>query len=175
MNPLTKPKVDANALETSVLALWQEFLARYFDGRPHAIGATAGVPFPKAELNFQQSAVTQPQADQPAITLVWNEGGAKPWKGWETVGGTRQELMFQPVSWNFWVRANGTNAKRAGKEAAERLAGLLGNSAETRALAQAGITRLKASVPRAVQETDYTLRLVTATATLRYPIKSQMI
>ncbi len=60
MTPLTNPAVNANALETSVMKLWQEFLSQYFDGGKHAVGATPQVPFPAAELLFQQSAVTQP-------------------------------------------------------------------------------------------------------------------
>ena len=37
--PLNNPAVDANSLETSVMKLWQEFLARYFDGGQHDVGA----------------------------------------------------------------------------------------------------------------------------------------
>ena len=180
-NPLTNPAVDANALETSVMKLWQEFLARYFDGGQHDVGAVVNVPFPQVELHFQQSAVSQPLgacgAANAAITLVWSESMRK-WTAWESVpdGPTswqRQEICYERVAWNFWVRASGTNARVACKLAADRLAGLLSNRGETHALGAKGVSRLKPSAPRAIQETDYVLRLVTCVGTLRYPILSQ--
>ena len=191
MTPLSNSPVDANALETSMLRLWQEFLARYFDGGLHAVGAVASVQFPKAELQFQQSAVTQPLDGPPgggtgagptggmAITMVWSEGDRRKWTAWESLRtanypeGERQEICYERVAWNFWVRASGANSKANCKLASDRLFGLLGNRGETHALGQKGICRIKASAPRAIQETDYTLRLVLAAATLRYPILSQ--
>ena len=94
MTPLSNSPVDANGLETSVLRLWQEFLARYFDGGLHAVGAVASVQFPKAELHFQQSVVTQPLDDPAgghqgtsglAITMVWSEGDRRKWTAWESL------------------------------------------------------------------------------------------
>jgi hypothetical protein len=186
---LTNPAVDANALETSVMKLWQEFLARYFDGGQHDVGAVANVQFPNVELHFQQSAVTQPLTGGPnlglagaAITQVWSET-FKRWTGWENVlvDGSlpngpyvRQEMRYERVAWNFWVRASGTNARAACKLAADRLAGLLGNKAATHLLGAKGICRLSATAPRAIQETDYVLRLVTCVGTLRYPVLSQV-
>jgi hypothetical protein len=192
--PLTNGPVDANELETSVMKLWQEFLARYFDGGTHDVGATEGVQFPNAELHFQQSAATQPLADGVAsITQVWSQT-YKQWTGWENVeaspvpsggspdgtGGspmlprTRQEMRYERVAWNFWIRASGSNARATCKLAADRLAGLLGNKAEIHALGAKGISRLSATAPRAIQETDYVLRLVTCIGTLRYPVLSQI-
>jgi len=183
MTPLNNRSVDANALETSVMKLWQEFLARYFDGGEHNVGAVANVQFPQVELHFQQSAVTQPLADGvAAITLVWSESMRK-WTAWESVPDgqpnvglayVRQEMCYERVAWNFWVRASGMNARAACKLAADRLAGLLGNKAETHLLGAKGVSRLKPSAPRAIQETDYVLRLVTCVGTLRYPVMSQV-
>jgi len=175
MTPLTKPAVDANALETTVLNLWCEFLTRYFDGQPHDIGATKAVTFPKVELQFQQSTVSQPldQASGVAITMVWSEGDRHRWTAWWPSAGTRQEICYERVAWNFWVRSSGGNARANGRLASDRLSGLLGNRAETHALGQKGICRLKPATPRAIQDTDYVLRLVTVAATLRYPILSQ--
>jgi hypothetical protein len=185
MTPLTKPEVDANALETSVLNLWYEFLTRYFDGQAHDVGAVAALAFPKAELHFQQSAVSQPLDKAPAsgvaITMVWSEGDRRKWTAWSWQTANqllppirqRQEICYERVAWNFWVRATGSNRRANGKLASDRLFGLLGNRAETHALGQKGICRLKAAAPRAIQDTDYVLRLVTVAATLRYPIFSQ--
>ncbi|MGA3265480.1 MAG: hypothetical protein ABSE16_01505 [Verrucomicrobiota bacterium] len=185
MTPLTNPAVSAMALEKTTLALMQEFLANYFDGQPHDVGANEDVPFPLVELKFQQSAVTQPLDAGPgvSITMVWNEGSGnrKFWTPWTppATGGTPgppelQETAFTRVSWNFWVRANGTNAKANARAAADALSGLLGNVGETRALAQKGIHRVRSNAPRAVADSAYSLRLVTATAMLRYPILSQV-
>jgi len=183
--PLTNPSVDANAVETSVMKLCQEFLSRYFDGGQHDVGAVENVQFPQAELHFQQSAVTQPldAAAQPgpgtSITLVGSEGSRRKWTAWENVSSgltsaaTRQEMVYERVDWNFWIRATGTNARAACKLASDRLFGLLNNKAETHALGAKGISRVRTSAPRAIQEVDYVLRLVTCGATLRYRVLSQ--
>ena len=190
MTPLNSGPVNANALETSVMKLMQEFLARYFDGGKHDLGATPQVQFPAAQLLFQQSAATQPLAEAGgagglAITLVSSEGHRRKWTAWESLRtannpngpnlgvATRQEICYEAVAWNFWVRANGTNSRALCKRGSDGLFGLLSNKAETHALGAKGICRLKVHAPRVIQETEYVLRLVSLGATLRYPILSQ--
>jgi hypothetical protein len=187
MTPLTKDAVSAMSVQGNTLALIAEWLAQYFDGETHDVGLLAAVKFTKAELKFNQSAVSQPlavpEAGAPgiAITVVWSEGSSRK-KYWETItDGTRspavrdrQEIVFDRVTWNFWVRANGTNARQQCKLTADLLAGLLGNSAETKSLAQKGVHRLRPSDPRVIQDTDYSLQLVTCGATLRFSILSQV-
>jgi len=187
MTPLNNGPVNANALETSVMKLWQEFLAQYFDGGKHDVGATPQVQFPAAQLLFQQSAVTQPLAEPNlglatgglAITLVASEGHRRKWTAWESLrtannpNRERQEICYEWVTWNFWVRANGANSRALCKSGSDGLFGLLSNKAETHALGQKGIVRLKVHAPRVIQETEYVLRLVSLGATLRYPILSQ--
>lgn len=143
----------------------------------------ANVQFPQAELHFQQSAVTQPLDAAPAsgvaITLVGSEASRRKWTAWEALAGgqyagQRQEICYERVDWNFWIRASGTNARAACKLASDRLFGLLNNKAETHALGAKGIARVRATAPRAIQEVDYVLRLVTCGATLRYPVLSQV-
>ena len=182
MTPLTNNAVDANALESSVMKLWQEFLAQYFDGGKHDVGATPQVQFPAAQLLFQQSAVTQPLAEPNlglatgglAITLVASEGHRRKWMAWESVDGARQEICYEWVAWNFWVRANGANSRALCKSGSDGLFGLLSNKAETHALGAKGVTRIRVHAPRVIQETEYVLRLVSLGATLRYPVLSQV-
>lgn len=167
------------AVQGSVLALMAEWLAQYFDGKRHDVGQLKDVQFTTAELHFQQAAVSQPLPGV-AITVVWSEGGSrkKYWE-WVTDGDTppvrsRQEMVYDRVNWNFYVRANGTNAKQQAKLTADLLAGLLGNSAETQSLSQKGVHRLRPSDPRVIAETDYSLQMVTCAATLRYAVLSQV-
>ncbi len=175
MTPLNSGPVNANALETSVMKLMQEFLSRYFDGGKHDLGATPQVQFPAAQLLFQQSAATQPLAEAGglAMTLVSSEGHRRKWTAWENVDGARQEICYEAVAWNFWVRANGMNGRALCKSGSDGLFGLLSNKAETHALGAKGICRLRVHAPRVIQETEYVLRLVSLGATLRYPILSQ--
>ena len=181
MTPLINDAVNANALESSVMKLWQEFLSQYFDGGKHDVGATPQVQFPAAQLLFQQSAVTQPLAEPNlglatgglAITMVASEGHRRKWTAWENVDGVRQEICYEWVAWNFWVRANGSNSRAVCKCGSDGLFGLLSNKAETHALGAKGICRLKVQAPRVIQESEYVLRLVSLGATLRYPILSQ--
>ena len=158
--------------------MWQEFLAGYFDGQAHDVGATDGGVFPRVELAFQQSTLAQPLDGAPApglaITVVWSETLRKRTSRWENIGGARQELVQEAVAFNFWVRATGPNARRDGKTVADRLYGLLNNSYETLALAQKGLRGVDALTPRAIQDGDYCLRLVTVTGRLRFPVHSQV-
>ena len=179
MTPLAKPAVNELAVCGSTLDLFCEFLTRYFDGQPLAVGANAPVAFPKAELLFQQAPVTQPSdkaagqsLDTLAVTLVWNDP-TRRWKAFENIGGQRQEVVQAQVSFNFWVRATGTNARAQGKLAADRLHGLLDNAGETRALGQKGVLRVRAAEPRVVANGDFVLYLVTVAAQLRYAVRSQ--
>jgi hypothetical protein len=190
MTALQKPAVSAMAVQTNVLALLAEWLAQYFDGETHDVGLLDAVQFTKAELKFNQSAVSQPLAGGAAappyqgvaITVVWSEGGRRK-KYFENIEHRtsnselstrdRQEIVYDRVTWNFWVRANGTNARQQCKLTADLLAGLLGNSAETKSLAQKGVHRLRPADPRLIQDTDYSLQLVTCGATLRWAILSQ--
>lgn len=178
MTPLSKPAVNELAVVGATLDLWAEFLGQYFDGGNHVVGANTAVKFPKPELLFQQAPITQPsekdadKRDTLAIALVWSDAGRKN-LAWETYGGVRQQVATSRPVFNFWVRATGSNARAQGKLAADRLHGLLGNCAETRALAQKGIHRVRVTEPTIVESGDYVLYRVIATAQLRYAVKSQ--
>jgi len=173
--PLTKPPVNEMAVAGATLALVQEFLAGYFDGHRHDVGGNLQVTFPKAQLLFQQSGVTPPAVagdNTLAITLVWGEPGRKT-AAFENFSNVRQEMVQAEVTWNFWVRATGSNAKAEAQKCADLLHGLLGNTAATHPLTQRGIRRLRPREPRPIQETDYVLQLVTCGALLRYAKRSQ--
>ena len=177
---LTGTAVSELLIETGTMKLLQEWLANFFDGNPHDVGANLAVPFTNPTLYFQQSAIVQPTdtpggaaTDTLAITTVWCDP-TKKWKSFEVVDGERQEVVYLKANFNFWIRATGTNAKAQAKTTADLLHALLGNSAAAKPLAQKGVKRLCPQAPRAVQDTDYVLRLVTCGATLRYPILSQI-
>ncbi len=174
MTPLTKPAVNEMSLEGGTFALFAEFLARFFDGDAHDVGENPEVPFPKAVVKFQQNA--PPQALKgAAISMTWNAPGPVR-KQWESLAGSRQEICTTTARWNFWIRAEladqgDTNA--LGIDTAQKLFGLLNNSAATQVLAQKGVHRLRPSTPSLVTDTGYVLRLMPCTAVLRWPVKSQ--
>ena len=171
---LTKPDVNELALEQSVLDLFGEFLTGYFDGQPHTVGLTTNVAFPVATLKFQQSALPQPLKGA-AISLVWNSPGIVR-RSWENLANVRQEVCTTQARWSFWVRAELPDigdAKALGMDVAQKLFGLLTNSAATRPLAQRGIHRLRPSTPAFVTDTGYVLRVVPCTAQLRWFVRSQ--
>ena len=177
-DPLNSPAVNELAVVTGTLNLLCEWLARYFDGNDHAVGGNDPVLFPKPELLFQLAPVTQPSdagalADTLALSLVWNDP-TRRWTAWETVDNTRQEVVQSNPSFNFWVRATGTNAGARAKLTADRLRAVLDNSAETRVLGQKGILRVRAREPRVIQSGDYALYHVLATVQLRYFKLSQL-
>jgi hypothetical protein len=83
-------------------------------------------------------------------------------------------MRYERVAWNFLIRASGSNARATCKLAADRLSGLLGNKAEIHALGAKGISRLNVTSPRVLADSQYVLRMVTCTGTLRYPVLSQV-
>ena len=174
--PLTAPSVDYAAIEGTTLALWDEWLRGYFDGAAHAMGATAAVTFPPVTVRHQQSGRPQP-ADGISLSVVMLNP-TEVWQCWETIGGATQQIAQSPVTFQLWVRASGMLSGSASPEwhasrAAELLFALLANSATHHALAQKGIMRLKVRSPEPVVEKEFSTRLVTVRATLRYPIFSQ--
>lgn len=178
---LTKPALNAMDLEGSALALWQEFLALWFDGAAHAAGGHPAVTFPKADLRFQQSALPQPLADAATgtppglgLTAVWTSP-ASVHPAWETVGARRQQVHLADTQFLFFLRAAGPQATSASPAkvaatAAGLLFGLLTNSHATKPLAEKGIHALRPATPVLVADTLHAVRLVTCRARLRYPV-----
>jgi hypothetical protein len=174
-------------LEQGVYALFQEWLAGFFNGQANAIGANAPVLFPKAVLGFGQSQLAQPlnpvqgrecPSPEPVpvvgITMVFMPEG-KTARRWEVVNGVRQRMSYRPVRWNFWIRtASATGTDRAlCLKAGDLLTGILGNAAATRALSQNGIRNLRPGAIQPVADTGYMLRLLPCCGQLRYAVLSQ--
>ena len=181
--------LNANAIteldvESATYALFAEWLAKYFDGSPHAVGGNAAVPFPKAVIQFGQSPMAQPlnpalpAASSPpphaSILMVWGSPVSTV-RRWETVGGAAQTMIYKKVRWNFWVRCemqgtDSANARKLCRQTGERLNALLSNPATTQELGQKGIHHARPSEPEPVADTGFILMLVTCRAQLRYPV-----
>lgn len=182
--PLAAPSLAAFELEERLANLFEEWLRGYFDGADHAVGAQPALKFPVAELRFQQSALSQP-LKEVGITWVWVAASNKR-RYWDTIGGTRQEISEDRASWFFFIRTNAAkpegNADRMCRTVADRLHGLLGNSAATRALAQRGVHQVCPGTPQLLSEgksqdkfdPNYITRLITCRGLLRYPLLSQI-
>ena len=182
---LSAPAITELDVESSVYALFAEWLAKYFDGQPHAVGGNAAVPFPKAVIQFGQSPMSQPLnpatapgkpdiTPQASIVMVWGSPVSTV-KRWETVGGKAQQMVYKKVRWNFWVRCemqgtDSANARKLCRQTGERLNALLSNPATTQELGQKGIHHARPSEPEPVADTGFILMLVTCRAQLRYPV-----
>jgi hypothetical protein len=174
---LSAPAVHELKLQETCLALMQEFLSGYFDGNAHDVGGNAAVVFPSVELRFQQAAHSQP-LNGVGISLVWVAASRK-WRCWDLVDGARQHMIYAKCNWTFWVRAAGQatgkgNADKQVTTASDLLVGLLENAAAVKPLAQKGIRRPRPGTPQAVQDTNYSLRMIPCGVTLRYPVLSQI-
>jgi len=90
--PLNAKAADGMDLDGSALALWQEFLAGYFDGGAHQVGRVT-VAFPKAVLRFQEASLPQPMKGV-AISVVWVVP-ARVERYWDTL--TAAELAAMPA------------------------------------------------------------------------------
>ena len=185
---LSAPAITELDVESSTYALFAEWLAKYFDGQPHAVGGNAAVPFPKAVIQFGQSPMAQPlnpsavpQAQSPApqasIVMVWGSPVSTV-KRWENspLGPTGTvQMVYKKVRWNFWVRAelqasDSGNARKLCRQTGERLNALLTNPATAYELAEKGIHHARPAEPEPVADTGFILMLVTCRATLRYPV-----
>jgi hypothetical protein len=184
--PLSAAAVSELKLEESVMALWSEFLAGYFDGNTHTVGANSpGLKFPKAAFSFQQGRLPQP-LNGLGVSVVW-EAPSKIKKQWDNVGTppVRQERAYGWALWMFLVRAelengDGENAHKQCQSGSDRLYGLLNNSSAVLPLAEKGIHRLRPATPQMVAggkflrgDGSYHLRLVTCEGWLRWPVLSQ--
>ena len=185
---LSAPAITELDVESSTYAIFAEWLAKYFDGQPHAVGGNAAVPFPKAVIQFGQSPMSQPLnpatapgkqdiTPQASIVMVWGSPVSTV-KRWENspLGPTGTvQMVYKKVRWNFWVRCemqgtDSANARKLCRQTGERLNALLSNPATTQELGQKGIHHARPSEPEPVADTGFILMLVTCRAQLRYPV-----
>jgi hypothetical protein len=171
--------VNVTALETSVLRLWAEFLAGFFDGEDHPVGSGAAVRFPRVTLRFQQAPLPQP-LDGAVITMTWLSPG-KTERRWGLptgqAAGQPIKVAATDVTWLFWVRAKvvssgSGNSVNLAQEVADKLYGLLANEKAVGPLAQKGIQRLRPETPYLVSDAEYALRLVPCHGRLRYQLEN---
>ena len=181
---LTAASISEFAVESSALEVWREWLAKYFDGASHSVGAAGSIEFPAVTLLFQQSAIPQPLSGA-AITCTWIEPGVteKSWDRVATASPTTQKVLSAYTSFLFWIRAElNTGAgqgKRLAQQVGERLYGLLNNAAATSELCEKGIHQIWPRPPQLVTEgnrgqTEYAMRLVSCQVMLRYPVLGQV-
>ena len=190
--PLASPAISELAVESSALALLNEFLKGYFDGGAHVVGArSTATTFPLAQLRFQQSRLPQPLKGLGISVVTMGKG--KPVVRWETVDGKRSQIGTLAVRYFFYIRHRAPNEGAGSSEklvmtAGELLYGLLRNSKATQPLSQKGVLHLRPSAPELASkgdagtggvtapdnpDNDFDMRVVMCQAQLRYEIKSQ--
>ena len=196
---LNAKAIDGMDAEGSALALWQEYLAGYFDGGAHLVGR-ASVVFPKATLRFQEASLPQPLKGL-GISVVWVTQ-VRVERRWEVLtaaelallpAGTsaEQERMQAHCSFLFLVRAvdppspgssgAASNAQQQVQVAAGKLFGLLQNTAATEPLSEKGISKIRPTPGRMAFPGDgapgadqgYRLRVLSCRAVLRWAVASQ--
>lgn len=190
---LNSKAVDGLDAEGSALALWQEYLAGYFDGGTHLVGRVS-VAFPKATLRFQEASLPQPLKGL-GISVVWVTQ-VRTERRWEVL--TAPELAALPAgtpvdqervqahcSFLFLVRAlkagSNDNAQQQVQAAAGKLFGLLQNTAATEPLSEKGISKIRPTPARMAFPGDgapgadqgYRLRVLSCRAILRWAMASQ--
>ncbi len=187
---LISSAISELAVESSSLALWREFLALYFDGAGHTVGANTATAFPAAELRSQQAAVSQPLGGL-AISVVCAPrvgGFGQPAVRWDwNATHKRIQICTLPARWWFFLRVRKTNTGTGNADklimtAGELLYGLLRNAKAVQPLEQKGILHLRPTAPELVAkgdeapenpDNDYLMRLVCCDGQMRYPIFSQ--
>jgi hypothetical protein len=188
--------ISALDIEGSALALWNEFLASFFDGRTHDVGPLKAVQFPTATLRFQESPQPQPLSNV-GISVVW-VSPSRVERYWDTLtpaeiaalpAGTtpneRQQRAKAQCAFIFLVRAtiagSNDNSQKQVQSAAGKLYGLLSNVGATIPLANKGIHHLRPSQPimawRGIgapePDLSYRLRILSCAALLKWPVVSQ--
>lgn len=172
--------------ESAFYALMQEWLAGWFDGQAHVVGANGAIMFPRALLSFGQSeAAAQPVADPRKGTTAGQH--TDPGVEIRTVMLPRMELAHQNnsvlyagrlvtdyVVLNFWVQASVPGkgqAQKLAQETGELLKAILANPEARFALAEKGVTHLTPQMPQWIPAATYAKRLVACGAQLQYPVQ----
>ncbi|HEX3800240.1 MAG TPA: hypothetical protein VH413_16210 [Verrucomicrobiae bacterium] len=197
MPSLNSSAVNGLNLEGSVLALFAEFLAGFFDGGNHAIGANGAVKFPVAQLRSQEAPLPKTLDAAIGLSTVW-VAPSSVYTYWDTLTqaeiaalpegsepAVRQQRACGHATILFLIRSSETggdpNAQKQVQDGAGLLFGLLQNSLATEPLAQKGIHRLRPMPPRMAFPGDgapsadlaYRLRILSCAVKLRWPLVSQ--
>jgi hypothetical protein len=176
---LSSPALTELATESGVFKLLNEWLAQWFDGHAHPVGAVnAPVIFPKANRAFNQGAPVQPLHrmgdDTDAEIRVVMHGRTENAASNDTIL-YQGKLVTDFVLFNFWVRAKrpGTGqSELLAQTIAERLKSILSNPDSRYDLAIKGISHLQVQgPPTSVPSSDYAQRLVSCNAQLNYAIQ----
>jgi hypothetical protein len=175
---LASPAITELTTESAVRKLFNEWLAKWFDGQMHAINAsTPALPFPKVNRAFGQGPAVQPlhqsdsDADAEIRLLVHSRAELASVNDTALYQG---KLVTDFVLLHFWVSAKKAGAGQSellAQTIAERLKALLSNPDARYELAPKGIGRLQPQGIQAVQSTDYARRLVPCNAQLSYAVQ----
>jgi hypothetical protein len=171
-------------LEYAAYANLKAWLATFFDGNNHAIGANPAEKFPFAVCAAGQSALPQPLAKalptgMPATTPVLGISmvfGAEPGQSrgirWTMVDGVRQQVVYRRVRLMFYLRSEtATNeARLLILKAGDQLYALLGNAAATYPLTQLGMIRWQPGRPQPGMDTSFITAQLSCLVTLKYNV-----
>lgn len=174
---LNSPAITELSVESAPLNLLAEWLRFYFDGGPHAVGANDPVVFPVVNLAFNQSPAVQP-------LFKWNDGADTTIRVVMLARNETQEhldtvlaagkLATSRVLFQFQITSKqktDAQAQQAAQTVGNLLKALLTNPDSIADLGEKGLRMLSPEPPRAVQSTDYALRLVFCGGQLLYPIR----
>ena len=161
--------------ESATFKILNEWLASYFDGQPHAVGATEGIVFPKANRAFGQSAPAQPlhqlgSADVEIRVVLLPRIEIQESNDTVLYSG---KLITSLVQFQFWVSAKSPGdgkSEKLAERVGELLKAILTNPATRYDLAVKGITHLQPHAPQWLPSTDYARRMVASGAALQYPM-----
>ena len=163
--------------ESAPLNLIAEWLADWFDGGSHAVGNNAAVPFPKANVAFNQGSVMQPLRNFPAGTDMEIRVLMLPRNEIQESLDTslyKGKLVTSSIMLNFWISAKHPGpgkSEQAAQVAGELLKAILTNPTSRYDLAAKGFRAIEPHEPQPVPSADYSKRLVACSAQLQYPVQ----
>ena len=171
--------ITESTSESGFRAVMAEWLGRYFNGTPHAIGLGAATLFPKCQIAFGQGAPIQPESKGPGamavvppeirvVTIAKSDSALPAVDGLINGRRGREKVLLQ-----FWITAKlqGTGkSAQAAMRIAELLEAVLRNPLERYDLATCGIVNMASILRRPVEGTNYLTYLVSAAAELTYGI-----
>jgi hypothetical protein len=175
---LTKPPLTELSIERGTQDLINEWLALWFDGQRHAVGANDPVLFPNVYRKFGQSKTAQPLKDDDASReaveirlVILPRQNVRHANDSVLASG---KLAIKYVLFNFWVKAKAPGPDQSealAQRTADLLQAILDNPAARYLLAEKGIEHLHPNLPQPVPMADWAARLVSCAAQLIHPIK----
>jgi hypothetical protein len=157
--------MTANAVETGLMQLTNEFLAGYLNGGTHTVNG-ASTLFPLVAVTNQRASIRQPLEGASLNITLLNPGSIQA-KWWPVASGPSKRRIFANISLDLWVRAmvkvprsDGHNSESLVRWVSDSIFAILINRINCLPLARKGIAHVFPRLGVLSSSSDYAMRSI---------------